>query len=261
MDFPEKLIMLRRKNGLSQEQLAEMLGVTRQSVSKWESAGAIPELAKIIMLSEIFHVTIDYLVKEGENDIELYFSQEKTDTCRLEEKMDMLTEYFRGYHYTSKTKIAGIPLVSIRLSRRMTKDCVAKGIIAIGNVAIGVISIGCFSLGVISMGAFTVGLIAVGAIAVGAFAIGAVAVGVLAVGATAIGFYSIGAAAFAKEIAVGASASAVKTAIGKNVTSNQELVINSQTTVQTIKNFIIEHHPRLWKPVLKLFTMIGESIR
>ena len=53
MEFSEKLIQLRRKQGMSQEQLADRLGITRQSVSKWESGAALPELVKLITLSEI----------------------------------------------------------------------------------------------------------------------------------------------------------------------------------------------------------------
>ena len=64
MKFSEKLIQLRHRSGLSQEQLADRLGVTRQSVSKWESGVAMPELAKLIALSEFFRVTVDYLVKD-----------------------------------------------------------------------------------------------------------------------------------------------------------------------------------------------------
>ena len=64
MEFSEKLSDLRKKAGLSQEQLADRLGVTRQSVSKWESGTALPELVKLISLSEIFGVSLDYLVKD-----------------------------------------------------------------------------------------------------------------------------------------------------------------------------------------------------
>ena len=64
MTFSEKLIKLRRREGLSQEQLAIKLDVTRQSVSKWESDVAMPELSKLITISELFGVTIDYLVKD-----------------------------------------------------------------------------------------------------------------------------------------------------------------------------------------------------
>lgn len=57
MNFPEKLLTLRNPNELTQEQLAEKLDVSRQSVSKWESGQTIPELEKIVALSAIFNVT------------------------------------------------------------------------------------------------------------------------------------------------------------------------------------------------------------
>ncbi len=68
MNFSEKLLTLRRANNLTQEQLAEQLDVSRQSISKWESAQAIPELDKIVALSAIFDVTTDYLLKSSEID-------------------------------------------------------------------------------------------------------------------------------------------------------------------------------------------------
>lgn len=65
----EKLYTLRKKNNLSQEQLAEKLGVSRQAISKWESGASLPEIENLIMLSKCFNVSIDYLVKEeGESD-------------------------------------------------------------------------------------------------------------------------------------------------------------------------------------------------
>lgn len=57
----EKIFALRRKNGLSQEQLAEKLGVSRQSISKWEGGLSTPELDKLKALSECFQVSIDEL--------------------------------------------------------------------------------------------------------------------------------------------------------------------------------------------------------
>ena len=59
MTFAEKIINLRKQKGWSQEELAEKLDVTRQSVSKWESAGAMPDIPKILQLSELFGVTTD----------------------------------------------------------------------------------------------------------------------------------------------------------------------------------------------------------
>ena len=68
MNFSEKLFTLRKAKNLTQEQLAEELGVSRQSVSKWESGQALPELEKIVAISMIFDVTIDYLLKSSEID-------------------------------------------------------------------------------------------------------------------------------------------------------------------------------------------------
>ena len=66
MILADKIIDLRKKNGWSQEELAEMLDVSRQSVSKWESAQSVPDMQRIIRLSEIFGVTTDYLLKDSE---------------------------------------------------------------------------------------------------------------------------------------------------------------------------------------------------
>jgi len=64
MILADKIIQLRKKNGWSQEELADKLGVTRQSVSKWESAQSIPDLNKILLLGQIFGVSTDYLLKD-----------------------------------------------------------------------------------------------------------------------------------------------------------------------------------------------------
>lgn len=58
----------RKLNGLTQEQLAEKLNVSRQSISKWESNQSFPEIDRIILMSEIFNVSTDYLLKEKTND-------------------------------------------------------------------------------------------------------------------------------------------------------------------------------------------------
>ena len=68
MNFSEKLFTLRKANNLTQEQLAEKLNVLRQSISKWESGQATPELEKIVALSAVFDVTTDYLLKTSEID-------------------------------------------------------------------------------------------------------------------------------------------------------------------------------------------------
>lgn len=63
MTIADRIQQLRKQNGLSQEQLAERLDVSRQAVSKWESGQSIPDVDKIIVLSELFETTTDYLLK------------------------------------------------------------------------------------------------------------------------------------------------------------------------------------------------------
>ena len=64
MILADKIIRLRKKNGWSQEELAEKMNVSRQAVSKWESAQTVPDLEKILQLSGLFGVTTDYLLKD-----------------------------------------------------------------------------------------------------------------------------------------------------------------------------------------------------
>lgn len=64
MILADKLILLRKKAAWSQEELAEQMNVSRQSVSKWEGAQSVPDLEKIIRLSELFGVSTDYLLKD-----------------------------------------------------------------------------------------------------------------------------------------------------------------------------------------------------
>lgn len=70
MILADKILYHRKKLALSQEELAEQLNVSRQSVSKWEGAQSIPDMDKIIKLSDIFSVSIDYLLRDEIQDIE-----------------------------------------------------------------------------------------------------------------------------------------------------------------------------------------------
>ena len=64
MIFADKIIELRKKNGCSQEELAEKLGVSRQAVSKWEGAQSVPDIQRILEMSKLFGVSTDYLLKD-----------------------------------------------------------------------------------------------------------------------------------------------------------------------------------------------------
>lgn len=88
MDFSEKLLILRKSNNLTQEQLAGKLDVSRQSISKWESGQAVPELEKIVAISAIFDVTTDYLLKSSEiDDLSV-----KTEMLEKQQQMMLLRE-------------------------------------------------------------------------------------------------------------------------------------------------------------------------
>lgn len=67
MRLSEKIMDLRKKSGWSQEELAERLGISRQSVSKWETGESVPDIDKIIRMSELWNVSTDYLLKEDES--------------------------------------------------------------------------------------------------------------------------------------------------------------------------------------------------
>lgn len=75
MILADKIILLRKKSGWSQEELAEKLNVSRQSISKWEGAQSVPGMDKILQLSEIFGVSTDYLLKDS-IELEEYVEQE-----------------------------------------------------------------------------------------------------------------------------------------------------------------------------------------
>lgn len=64
MILADKITALRKKAGWSQEELAEQLGVTRQSVSKWEGAQSVPDMDKVVQMSRLFGVTTDFLLKD-----------------------------------------------------------------------------------------------------------------------------------------------------------------------------------------------------
>ncbi len=91
MELSEKLLNLRKANDLTQEQLAEKINVSRQSVSKWESGQAIPELDKIVALCDIFHITTDYLLRPSELDLlsvktQMLENQQKTLKNTIQKK-------------------------------------------------------------------------------------------------------------------------------------------------------------------------------
>ncbi len=104
MILADKITEERKKNGWSQEELAERLGVSRQAVSKWESAGSVPDLQKVIQLANLFGVSTDYLLKdemEPENREAGYDSQNE-----LEESLHLVTMEEANEYLNTKKKAA-----------------------------------------------------------------------------------------------------------------------------------------------------------
>ena len=124
---------------------------------------------------------------------------------RIEQKLDELSKsgsvparYF-GYEYKSKKQIFGMPLVHIAqgIDPATGRPRVARGFIAIGNVAIGVFALGGVSLGVFSFGGMGLGIFAFGGLALGILlGMGGMAIGAVAIGGFAAGYIALGGAAY-----------------------------------------------------------------
>ena len=203
MEFRERLFDLRRQAGLSQEDLANLLNVSRQAVQKWEAGTSRPDMDNLVSLAEYFKVSLDYLVAGRE-------------TTPPPAPTVVNNYYHPWYEYKSKRTLFGLPLVHINMGFGLR---VARGIIAVGNISIGVLSVGGLALGLFSFGGLALGLLLVLAgVGVGTVALGGLAVGVLAVGGFALGWfawggiacgvYSVGGVAIASKVAIGGVTSA-----------------------------------------------------
>ena len=107
MILADKIIDLRKKNGWSQEELAERLDVSRQSISKWEGAQSIPDMNRIIKLSEIFGVSTDYLLKD-EIDAPEYIDEGAEEPGLRSVSMEEATEFLRVKKYASGRVALGV---------------------------------------------------------------------------------------------------------------------------------------------------------
>lgn len=198
MTLGDKLSKLRKQNNYTQEQLADILGVSRQAISKWESDASYPETEKLIQLSDMYHCSLDYLLRD----------EMESDDCNQSERSINLEKHFY-YEKTSEKKIKGIPLWHVNIGPGRTAKGIiavglrAKGVISLGIVSVGILSIGVASIGVLSFGVATVGIVAAGSIAAGVLAMGAICVGIITLGAISVGAFSGGAMAIGNYVAVG----------------------------------------------------------
>ena len=218
MNFSEKITSLRKKNNMTQEQLADYLGVSRQAVYKWENNLGYPETETLIKMSKLYECCIDYLLNDSCEDINL----ESKDTTKNETKPRKVHEY------VSKKKIFGMPLVHVAKNAKgfIAIGLNAKGVFSVGLISRGIFSVGCLSIGVFSLGTFALGLIAIGMLAIGLAALGTFAFGLISIGVIAFGLFSLGSVSIG-QFAIGAAALGNYAAMGAS--ANAHIAISSDT--------------------------------
>ena len=260
MKFEERLMELRKSKGWSQEQLGDKLGVTRQTVSKWELGMTTPEMEKLAAISDLFEISLDELIK-GTSASSTHVNIAEKHTSRKPH-----------YEYKSKRTIHGIPLVHINVG---IGRCYAKGIFAVGNAAVGVVSLGLASIGVVSFGLASLGVLALGLAALGIFAAGCAAAGVIAAGSFALGVlafggmsagwlaygglasgvYAIGGFADAQLISFGGIAHGV-IAIGEK--TEGEICINAPMAVEEFRSTLYSRLPDTPSFIADIFTELAQ---
>lgn len=208
MTTGEKIAKLRKEYNYTQEQLAQLLGVSRQSISKYESDIAYPETDKLIRLGEIFDCSLDYLLKD-EIETRETKSVDVEKRKKTEEAVDRAVRdavyRMRNFEKKSSKMVFGLPLWHIGKNAKgiIAVGITARGVLSIGLCSIGIISLGVVSLGVLAIGAFALGLLALGSIAAGAFVCGGVCAGIVALGGLAAGDFAFGGVAVGDYFAYG----------------------------------------------------------
>ena len=220
MTLGEKLSKLRRENNYTQEQLAQILGVSRQSISKWESDIAYPETEKLVKIGKLFDCSMDYLLNEDITEKHGRESGEKvsvwkTIKAQLHERKSEKTLFGMPLYHIGKNA-RGFFAIGLKARGVFSIGLLSTGIFSLGLLSIGLISIGILSLGLVSIGSFALGILSIGAIAFGLFALGAIGIGIVSCGALSVGCFSGGALAVGKYIALGDHSYAM-IAIGKTV--------------------------------------------
>lgn len=266
MTFAEKLTELRKQHGWSQEELGFKLGVTRQTVSKWELGSTTPEMEKLAAMSDLFGITTDELIK-GTAPEQPNLTENKTSKNSAPE-----TPRKTRFEYKSEKTWHGMPLVHINL-KGAAKGVVAiglaaKGIVAIGLASVGVVSLGLaalgvlaigglFGLGVLSLASFAAGVFALGGISAGLFSFGGLSAGWLSLGGLSAGKYAIGGYATG-EIAVGGSAQGI-IAVGDKVSG--ELTFQIPVNGAELRAAILSRLPNTPKFITDLLTTFAENMQ
>lgn len=232
MTLGNKLSKLRRENNITQEQLAQKLGVSRQAISKWESDITFPETDKLIYLSELYDCSLDYLLKDN-------IEEPKPAASQPEQNKGLTINIgygFSTFERKSSKTLFGLPLWHICADPRKT----AKGIIAVGFCAKWIVSAGLLSMGVVSFGLLSLGLFALGAVFLGLIAAGAFSAGIIAFGAICFGLLSVGALSIG-EFSVGAFARGHYFALGDD--AKAMVALGKTTAAGSVYEFVGERNP------------------
>lgn len=104
MTFGEKIQKLRKEAGLSQEELAYQLGVSRQAISKWERDSGYPETEKIVRMSKLFHVSLDYLLDEEDTKKSMKKIRRSRRTVRTKKASMSVGKWQTDFWLTKKAK-------------------------------------------------------------------------------------------------------------------------------------------------------------
>jgi len=102
MRFEEKIVELRKAKGLSQEELAEQLGVSRQAVSRWELGSTLPDITNLLQLCELFGVSADYLIRD-EEQLSVKSDQNAKTIARLTKEREKIRYQARRFYYSGWT--------------------------------------------------------------------------------------------------------------------------------------------------------------
>ena len=252
MTLGDKLSKLRKENNYTQEQLADILGVSRQSISKWESNISYPETDKLIRVSELFNCSLDYLLKDDN-----FREQNSFSSARIRELKSEKTIWGMPLWHISRNA-KGFIALGFNARGVIAVGMRARGIVSLGLFSMGILSFGLFSLGLLSIGLFALGILSAGSLAIGIFSAGAVSLGVISLGAIAVGDFSVGALAIGKYFALGDHAQAM-IALGDTQATGDvfekigELTSQDVIAVKETLDTIVPSYLSWAKTILKLF--------
>lgn len=97
MTLGQKLKEIRKRFGLSQEQLAEIMNVSRQAITKWENDGGMPDVSNLQELSKVFGITVDYLLND-DNQLPALSLKKELDKEKYKNKLTMYNEVLKEYY-------------------------------------------------------------------------------------------------------------------------------------------------------------------